>query len=215
MRARFGDRRAGAGGVGARTATASRGQDEWHRLLVEDDGVFHEAVARLQQRARTDAVGDHRCQRRQSRSHLHRHFGRRGFTLDWPRPAVTRHPAQRAHAVCDRQQRCLRTHERTVLRLGRYRQHVQERRDERAAADRSGAARLDAGRDVRGPQLLRRQGAAGAYSQGRVAAQWHGADRRHLALCDVQRSRRLDQELQIHARARGGDLVSRLRAAAA
>ena len=215
LRTRFGDCRAGARGVGARAAAASCCEDERHRLLVENDGVFHEAVARLQQRARTHAVGDDRCQRRQSRSHLHRHFRRRRFTVDRTRTVVARHPAQRADAVCDRQQRSVRTHERSVLRLGRCRQHIEKGRDECAASDRSGAVGTDAGRDIRGPQFLRRQGATGADSQSRSAAQRHGADRYHLAVRDFQRSRRLNQELQVHARARGGDIGGRLCAVAA
>src|SRR5258706_14981134 len=51
LRPRLGDRGACAGVLGTGSATAPRCEDERHRLLVENDGVFHEAIARLQRRA--------------------------------------------------------------------------------------------------------------------------------------------------------------------
>ena len=73
----------------------------------------------------------------------------------------------------------------------------QEGRGEPAAADRSGAAGDRARRYVRGAQLFRRQGAAGAADQGRRSAhEGFALHRRHLALRDLQRSRGLDQELR-------------------
>ena len=55
VRPRLRHRRAGPGAVGARPATPPRREDERHRLLVEDDRVLPEAVARLQRRARSHA----------------------------------------------------------------------------------------------------------------------------------------------------------------
>ncbi len=169
---------------------ASRGEDERHRLLVQDDRVLPEAVARLQLRARAHAGARDRRERRESRSHLHRHLGRRRLAVDRTRPAVPRDPAQREHAVRAREQRRLRTHEGPVLGVVGRRLEVEEGRGERAAADRSGAARAHARRDVRRAQLLRRQDAAHADPQGGDAAQRLRARRRHLAVRELQRSRR-------------------------
>ena len=83
------------------------------------------------------------------------------------------------------------------------------------AADRSGAAGAVAGRDLRRAQLLRRQGAARAADSGRHAPQRLRADRRALALRHLQRSRGLDQELHLHARALSRGDRGRFRAAGA
>src|SRR5512146_2575183 len=78
--------------------------------------------------------------------------------------------------------------------IRRHRHEGEEGRDQLPAADRSGPARDDAGRVVRGAQLLRRQAAARAAHRGRPAASRLRADRRAVAVCHLQRSRRLDQE---------------------
>ena len=98
---------------------------------------------------------DDRRERRESRSHLHRHLRRRRFAVDRTRPALSRDPPQRAHAVRDREQRRLRTHEGPVLGVSGHRLDVEEGRSQRSAADRSRAARAHARRDVRRAQLLR------------------------------------------------------------
>ena len=60
---------------------------------------------------------------------------------------------------------------------------------------------LTVGRHLRGAQLLRRQGAAGAADPSRHAPQRLRPDRCALALRDLQRSRGFDQELYLYARA--------------
>ena len=59
----------------------------------------------------------------------------------------------------------------------------------------------DAGRHIRCPRLLRRQGASRPADQGGGPAPWRGADRHRQPLRRVQQSRRLDQELRLRARA--------------
>ena len=134
-RTRLGDRRARAGHVGARGAAPPRGEDERHRLLVQDDRVFHEAVARLQLRARAHAVGRVRRERRESRAHVHRRLGRRRFSVDRARPALSCDPAERAHAVRDREQRRVRPHQGSVFGVSGYWLDVEEGRRQRSTAD--------------------------------------------------------------------------------
>ena len=74
---------------------------------------------------------------------LHRHLRRRRFALHRPRPALPRHPPQRAHAVRDREQRRLRPDQGPVFRLGRRRLEEQARRAQPHGAHRSGQAGLD------------------------------------------------------------------------
>ncbi len=50
-------------------------------------------------------------------------------------------------------------------------------------------------------------------SQGRAPPQWAGADRRHLALRQLQRSRDIDQELSVHPRPLQRDRAGGFRAA--
>ena len=78
---------------------------------------------------------------------------------------------------------------------------VQERRREPAGAGRSVPGGALARRHVHRAQLLRRPRAARAADQGGPDAQGLRDDRRDLAVRDVQRPRRLDQELRVHARA--------------
>ena len=89
----------------------------------------------------------------------------------------------------------------------------QEGGSEHDGGDRRLPAGADARRDVRGAQLLGRQGAARADHQGRAVAPGLRVHRRDLALRHLQRPRGLDQELRLHAREerRGG--AGRLRAA--
>ncbi len=70
---------------------------------------------------------------------------------------------------------------------------------------------LELGAELRGPRLLRRQGAAGPDPQGGPLAQGVRAHRRHLALRDLQRPRGLDQELPQHAQEDAADRERRLR----
>ena len=72
---------------------------------------------------------------------------------------------------------------------------------------------LTLGATLRGAQLLGRQGAARADPQGRARAPRLRVRGRDLAVRHLQRSRGLDQELRLHARAQRGDRAGRLRAA--
>ncbi len=144
---------------------------------------------------------------------LHRHFRRRRFALHRPRPPVPRHPPQRAHGLRHREQRRLRPHQGPVLRLRRHRNQEQEGREEPHGAHRSGHARPQPRRNFHRPQFFRRQGPARPDSQSRPGASRIRADRRDLALRDLQRSRRFDQELPLHAPARPQGHRSRLRPA--
>ncbi len=91
----------------------------------------------------------------------------------------------------------------------------EEGRGEPAAAGRSGARGADARRHVHCAQLLRRQGAAGAADRRGTEAQGLRADRRAVAVRDVQRPRRLDQELRVRARSLRRSRARRLRGAGA
>ena len=142
-----------------------------HRLLVEDADLLRQRRARLQLGARAHAVHRDRRQRRQPRADLHRHLGRRRLAVDRPRPAVPRHPPQPRHGLRHREQRRLRPDQGAVLGVGRRRLEEQARRGEPARAHRSRACwRSSLGRDVRGAQLLGRQGAAGADPEGGAVA---------------------------------------------
>ena len=96
-------------------------------------------------------------------------LGRRRFAVDRTRPALPRDSPQREYLVRAREQRRLRADQGAVLGVGRCRLEVEARRTERAAADRSRAARAQPRRDVRRAQLLGRQDAARADSQGGAA----------------------------------------------
>ena len=126
------------------TAAAHARQAERHRLFFEDADLFRQRRARIQLRARPHARHRHRRQRRQSRTDLHRHFGRRRFALHRPRPHVPRHPPQCEHAVRHREQRRVRPDQGTVLRLGRRRLEEQARRAEPHGAHRSGGCSASA-----------------------------------------------------------------------
>ena len=213
LRARFHHRRDHARVLGAVDAAAHDRQAERHRLLVEDADVFRRRRARLQLRARPHAADRDRRQRRQSRTDLHRHLRRRRFAVDRPRPHVPRHPPQCADGLRHREQRRVRSDQGPVLRLGRRRLEEQARRGEPSAPIDPVMLGLSARRDLRRAQFLRRQGTAGADPQGRPGASRLRADRRHLALRDLQRSRGFDQELPVHAPARRADDRDRLRSA--
>ena len=114
---------------------------------------------------------------------------------------VARRAPQPRHALRHREQRCLRPDQGAVLGVGRRRVEEQARRGEPVRAHRPVRAGARSRGDVRGPQLLGRQGAAGADPEGGAVAQGLRADRRHLALRDLQRSRGVDQELPAHAQA--------------
>ncbi len=70
-----------------------------------------------------------------------------------------------------------------------------------------------AGRDVCRALVFGRQEAAAGDAEGGDRAQRYGGAGCDLALRHVQRSRRLDEELQVHAGARRGDHRGRVRAA--
>ena len=63
----------------------------------------------------------------------------------------------------------------------------------------SGHARPQPGRNFHRPQFFGRQGSTRADSQSGAGASWIRPDRRDLTVRDVQRSRRLHQELSLHA----------------
>ena len=162
LRARLDHRRDHRGVLGARYAARTTGEALRHRLLLEDHRLFRERRARLQFGPRTHALDRERRERRQSRADLHRHIRRRRFPVDRLGPAGARDPAQREHALSDREQRRLRSHQGSVLGLGGHRHQGEEGRGESDSAHRSGAARAVARRDVRRARLFRRQGAARA-----------------------------------------------------
>ena len=189
------------GVLGALAAPRTAGEAVRHRLFIEDHRLFRGRFAWIQFGARPHALDRERGQCRQSAPHLRRRIGRRRFALHRHRSIGARDPPQREHAVFDRKQRRLRSDQGTILGLRRYRHQGEARRRQFLAADRSGVAGADLGRDLRRAQLLRRQGAARAADSSRDAPQRLRPDRRALALRDLQRSRGLDQELHFHARA--------------
>ena len=101
--------------------------------------------------------------------------------LDRPRPVRPLDPARRQHDLHRREQRRLRPDQGPVL--GHLRQGLEDqaRRGQPRPADRSGRPGAAAGRDLRRPQLLRRQGPAGAADQGGARAQGRGVHRRASA----------------------------------
>ena len=118
------------------------------------------------------------------------------------------------HGVRHREQRRLRPDQGAVLGFGRRRQHAprRARSTSQPPIDPVQLA-ITLGRLVRGAQLLGRQGAAGAAAAGGDASSRLRADRRDLAVRDLQRSRGLDAQLRLHARALRGSRAHRLRAA--
>ncbi len=92
---------------------------------------------------------------------------------------------------------------------------TKKRRQSTTTPHRSGRLALHAGRDLRGPQLLRRQGAARAADQGGDGAPGRGLHRRHQPLRAVQQPRRQStKSYDYRARAqRGGEPARRDRAA--
>ena len=175
---------------------------ERHRVLVEDADVLRRGCARLQQRPRPHGDHRHGRQRRQPRAHLHRHLGRRRLALDRSRTPHARDSSQHQHGVRHREQRRLRTHQGPTLGLGRHRLGAEEGRRQSARAHRPDHARTHSRRDVSRAELLGRQGTVDPNPEGRRRASRLRADRRHLAVCHFQRPRRIDQELQVRARAR-------------
>ena len=189
------------GDLGSRDPPGAARQAVGNRLLVEDDRVLRERRARLQRRARPHAVRRDRRECREQEPLLHRRLGRRRFAVDRLRPVRARDPPQCQHALHLREQRRLRPDQGPVLGFGGYRQQDQEGRGEPAGAGRPGARSAVAWRVVHRAQLLGRSRAAGAADQGGPHAQGFRADRRHLAVRDLQRPRGLDEELRVHARA--------------
>ncbi len=185
----------------ARNAAPHDRQAVGDRLLVEDAHLLRGRRPRLQLGPRPHALHRHRRQRRQPRPDLHRHLRRRRFAVDRDGSARSRHPPQRGHAVRDREQRRVRPHQGAVLGLGRHRLEEQARRGEPLRPHRPGFAGPRPRGHLRGPQLLGRQGTAGADPQGGAVAQGLRPRRRDLALRDLQRSRRLDEELPAHPQA--------------
>ena len=98
---------------------------------------------------------------------LSRRLRRRRFGLDRPRPVRPLPAARRQHGLHRREQRRLRPDQGPVLGDRRRRLEVQEGRRQPGRADRPGLDGDPARRDLRGAQLLRRQGPAGAADQGR------------------------------------------------
>ena len=194
----------------ARDRAAPGGQDFRHRLLVEDDRLFPQRLARLQLGARPHAVGAHRRQPRQPRPDLSRRLGRRRHRLDRARPVRPRHAARRQHGLHRREQRRVRPDQGPVLRHRRPRLEIEARRGQCRQLDRPGGDGAAARRDLRGALVLRRQDPARAADQGRDRAPGRGPDRRDLALRRLQQPRGLDQELRLCARAQRGGEPARL-----
>ena len=163
---------------------------------------FVERRARLQLRARPHAGDRHRRQRRQPRADLHRHLRRRRLALDRPRASS----ATPSAATCDMLY-VIENNGVYGLTKGQFSASADVgSKSKRGEANRMAPidpvlARPAARRDLRRAQLLGRQGAAGADPQGGARAPRLRAHRRHLAVRDLQRSRRLDQELRQHAQA--------------
>ena len=130
------------------------GQDERHRLLLQDHGLSIGRCPWHQRRARPHALRRHRRQCRRAGHVLRGDIGRRGFALHRPGPIRPCAPPKPQHALCHREQRRLWLHQGPVLRLRRRGQQGQEGRGEPAAAHRSRDHRADHGRQLRGPQLL-------------------------------------------------------------
>ena len=160
---------------------ASRREALRHRLLVEDADLFPRPVARLQFGARPHALGAHRREPCQPRSHLSRRVRRRRLGLDRARPVRARDPARRQHGLHRREQRRVRADQGPVLGHRRPRLEGEARRDQQRFIDRPGRHGDAARRDLRGALVLRRQGAARADHQGGDRAQGRGLHRRALA----------------------------------
>ena len=200
LRPRFDQRRDRPGVLGARHRAASRRQALRHRLLVENARLLPRQLARLQQRARPHALRADRRESREPRSALHGRLGRRRLRFDRHRPVRACDPPRREHGLHRREQRRVRPHQGPVLRHGRQGLEIKARHRQHgraARSDRDGAA---ARRDLRRPQLLRRQAAARAAHQGRDRAQGRCVHRRDLAVRRVQQPSGLDQELRVRAR---------------
>ena len=125
----------------------------------------------------------------------HRRQRRRRHGRDRHRPVRAPDAPQPAAHLHHRRQRLLRPDEGPVLADRRPRLEGEERRRQRPAADRHLRARDRAWRVVGRAVVLGRQEAAAVRPQGGDRAPRHVDDRRHLPVRDVQRPRRLDQEL--------------------
>jgi hypothetical protein len=166
------------------------------RLLQQEPGVLPRQLPWLQRRPRPDALGGDRRHAGQREADRNRRQRRRRYGRDRDRPVRAPDAAQRADDLHHRGQRLLRADERTVLADGRPRLEAEERRRQRPAAARY----LRAGRSSWAPPSSRGrsrgQEAALRHSQGGRRAPRHGHDRRPVPLRDLQRPRRLHQELQ-------------------
>ncbi len=163
-------------------APRTAGQAVRHRLFVEDHGVLRGRLPWIQLGARPHAVDRERCECGQPAPDLRGRVGRRRFAVHRHRSIGARHPPQREHAVPDRKQRCVRPDQGAVLGVGRRRHQGETRRREFLAADRPGAVGADLGRNLRGAQLLGRQGAACSADSSGAAPQRVRLDRRAFAL---------------------------------
>ena len=116
-----------------------------------------------------------------------------------------------ADGLRHRGQRLLRSDQGPVFADGRHGFKAQDRRRQRFAAARHLRARHRARRVVRGPVLLGGFQAAQSRPQGGPQPSWYRAHRRALAVCHVQRPRRLDQELFVRQGARRAGCRHQLR----
>ena len=173
---------------------------------------FLGAVARVQRRPRPDAVGRHRRDAGQPEADRDRRQRRRRHRRDRHRPVRPPDAAQPADHLHHRGQRLLRPDEGTVLADRRPRIDAQDRRRQRPAADRHLRPGDPARRVVRRALVLRRQEAAAVDPQGVAEPSRHVHDRRDLSLHDLQRSRRLDQELRLREGSRRAARRGQLRA---
>ena len=187
-------------------ATAPCREDERHRLLLEDDRVLHEAVHGFNSvhgRMPSVASGANAANRDLTYIGISGDGDSLSIGL---RPALPRDPSQRADAVRHREQRRVWFDEGAILGLGRYRLDVEEGRGQlfNHPSTRCLLA-LTLGATFVARSFSGDKAQARPHPQGGIVAQWPRARRRHLALRDLQRPRRLDEELCVHA----GALTSR------
>ena len=167
LRTRLGDRGASSRPSGSSTSPPHRAAKMTrHRLLVEDAAYF------MKQSHGFNCVHGRMPSLATGANAANRDLTYIGISGDGDSLSIGlgqlchADPPQREHALRAREQRRVRTDQGPVLGVGRRGIDVQEGRSQPFSADRPGAARADARRDVRGAQLLRRQGAARADPQG-------------------------------------------------
>ena len=136
-------------------------------------------------------------ERREPRTRLHRHLRRRRLAVDRPRAVLSRDPSQRRHAVHHREQRRVRPHQGAVLRLRGHRHQVARSGETNVQPPIDPVLlALSLGAHVRRARLLRRQARSCRCSRRALRTKASRSIDVHLAVRDLQRSRRLDEELR-------------------